>query len=145
IHDGSLQISATDLQTSMSTNLQVEAKDSGKIAIPSRILIATLKTLPEQPVTFTINKENFGIEISAGDGKYKLAGEDGDDFPKIPVIENAASVSLPADVLNNAIAKTLFAVSNDELRPNMTVVFCQMYEVEIIIFSTNFHKMIRYK
>src|SRR5690606_29207990 len=145
IHDGSLQISATDLQTSMSTNLQVEAKDSGKIAIPSRILIDTLKTLPEQPVTFTINKENFGIEISAGDGKYKLAGEDGDDFPKIPVIENAASVSLPADVLNNAITKTLFAVSNDELRPNMTGVFCQMNGGEIIFVATDAHKLVRYK
>lgn len=145
IHDGSLQIAATDLQTSMSTSLQVEAKDSGKIAIPSRILIDTLKTLPEQPVTFTINKENFGIEISAGDGKYKLAGEDGDDFPKIPVIENAASVSLPADVLNNAITKTLFAVSNDELRPNMTGVFCQMDGGEIIFVATDAHKLVRYK
>src|SRR3546814_13910884 len=91
----------------MSTNLQVEARDSGKIAIPSRILIDTLKTLPEQPVTFTINKENHAIEISAGDGKYKLAGEDGDDFPKIPVLENASSISLRADVLIDVLHKDL--------------------------------------
>src|SRR5690606_5734355 len=63
IHDGTLTVSATDLQTSMTTSLQVEAKDSGKIAIPSRILVDTLKTLPEQPVTFTINEETHAIEI----------------------------------------------------------------------------------
>lgn len=144
IHDGSLRISATDLQTSMSTTLQVEARDSGKIAIPSRILIDTLKTLPEQPVTFTISNDTHAIEISAGEGKYKLAGEDGDDFPKIPVIENAASITLPADVLNDAINKTLFAVSNDELRPNMTGVFCQMAGGEITFVATDAHKLVRY-
>src|SRR3546814_3653121 len=129
----------------MSTNLQVEARDSGKSSIPASILIDTLNTLPEQPVNFTINKENHAIEISAGDGKYKLAGEDGDDFPKIPVLENASSISLRADVLNDAINKTLFAVSNDELRPNMTGVLCQMAGNEITFVATDAHKLVRYR
>lgn len=145
IHDGTLTVSATDLQTSMTTSLQVEAKDSGKIAIPSRILVDTLKTLPEQPVTFTINEETHAIEISAGEGKYKLAGEDGDDFPKIPLVENASSISLSSAVLGNAITKTLFAVSNDELRPNMTGVFCQMEPGEVTFVSTDAHKLVRYR
>jgi len=145
IKEGTLTISATDLQTSMTTSLAVEAKDNGRIAIPSRILLDTLKSLPEQPIAFFVDDQTFAIEISAGDGKYKLSGENGEDFPKIPVVENASSVNLPASVLAEAINKTLFAVSNDELRPAMTGVYCQFATDSITFVATDAHKLVRYR
>jgi DNA polymerase III subunit beta len=145
IKDGNLTISATDLQTSMTTSLPVESREEGKIAIPSKILMETLKTLPDQPIAFTVDDQTFAIEISAGDGKYKLSGENGDDFPKIPTVENASAVNLPASVLSEAINKTLFAVSNDELRPAMTGVFCQLSPEFLTFVSTDAHKLVRYR
>ncbi|WP_426668604.1 DNA polymerase III subunit beta [Mucilaginibacter sp. McL0603] len=145
IKDGNLTISATDLQTSMTTSLTVEAKENGRIAIPSRILLDTLKSLPEQPIAFNIDDNTFAIEISAGDGKYKLSGENGEDFPKIPVVENASSVNLPASVLAEAINKTIFAVSNDELRPAMTGVYCQLSTSSLTFVATDAHKLVRYR
>ncbi len=145
INEGVLNISATDLQTSMTTSLAVESKENGKIAIPSRILIDTLKTLPDQPITFNVDDDTFAIEINAGDGKYKLSGENGDDFPKIPTVENASAVNLPASVLAEAINKTLFAVSSDELRPAMTGVFCQLSPSNLTFVSTDAHKLVRYR
>ncbi|HYK77399.1 MAG TPA: DNA polymerase III subunit beta [Daejeonella sp.] len=145
IKDGVLTISATDLQTSMTTSLPVESKEDGKVAIPSKILMETLKTLPDQPISFSVNDDNFAIEISAGDGKYKLSGENGEDFPKIPVVENANSVVMPASILAEAINKTLFAVSNDELRPAMTGVFCQLSPEHITFVATDAHKLVRYR
>ena len=145
IKDGNLTISATDLQTSMTTSLSVEAKENGRIAIPSRILLDTLKSLPEQPIAFSVDDATFAIEISAGDGKYKLSGENGEDFPKIPVVENASSVNLPASVLGEAINKTIFAVSNDELRPAMTGVYCQLSREHLTFVATDAHKLVRYR
>jgi DNA polymerase-3 subunit beta len=145
IKDGNLTISATDLQTSMTTSLMVEAKENGRIAIPSRILLDTLKSLPEQPIAFNIDDTTFAIEINAGDGKYKLSGENGEDFPKIPVVENASSVNLPASVLAEAINKTIFAVSNDELRPAMTGVYCQLSTSSLTFVATDAHKLVRYR
>jgi len=145
IKDGNLTISATDLQTSMTTSLTVEAKENGRIAIPSRILLDTLKSLPEQPIAFNIDDTSFAIEINAGDGKYKLSGENGEDFPKIPVVENASSVNLPASVLAEAINKTIFAVSNDELRPAMTGVYCQLSTSSLTFVATDAHKLVRYR
>ncbi|MGV3509941.1 MAG: DNA polymerase III subunit beta [Sphingobacteriaceae bacterium] len=145
IKENVLTISATDLQTSMTTSLPVESKEEGKIAIPSKILLETLKTLPDQPIAFTIDDNTFAIEISAGDGKYKLSGENGEDFPKIPLVENASSVNLPASVLAEAINKTIFAVSNDELRPAMTGVFCQLTPQHLTFVSTDAHKLVRYR
>ena len=145
IKDSSLTISATDLQTSMTTSVAVESKESGKIAVPSKILLDTLKTLPEQPISFSVDDKTFAIEISAGDGKYRLSGENGEDFPKIPVVDNASSVNLPASVLAEAISKTIFAVSNDELRPAMTGVFCQLSPQNVTFVATDAHKLVRYR
>jgi DNA polymerase-3 subunit beta len=145
IKDGNLTISATDLQTSMTTSLQVESKEEGKIAVPSKILLETLKTLPDQPIAFTIDDNTYAIEISAGDGKYKLSGENGDDFPKIPTVDNASSVNLSASVLSEAINKTIFAVSNDELRPAMTGVYFQLTPEHITFVATDAHKLVRYR
>lgn len=145
IKEGSLIISATDLQTSMITSLSVESKEGGKVAVPSKILLDTLKTLAEQPIAFSVDDQTFAIEISAGDGKYKLSGENGEDFPKIPVVDNASSVNLPASVLAEAINKTIFAVSNDELRPAMTGVYCQLSPQNLTFVATDAHKLVRYR
>ena len=145
IKDGQLTISATDLQTSMTTSLAVESKEDGKVAIPSKILLETLKTLPDQPVAFSVDTQTYAIEISAGDGKYKLSGENGEDFPKIPMVENASSVMMPASVLAEAINKTIFAVSNDDLRPAMTGVYCQLSPQNITFVATDAHKLVRYR
>lgn len=145
IKDNLLTISATDLQTSMVTSLQIEAKEEGKVAMPSKILIETLKTLPDQPVAFSVDTTTLAIEISAGDGKYKLSGENADDFPKIPVVDNVSTVALGASILSEAINKTIFAVSNDELRPAMSGVLVQLAEQSITFVSTDAHKLVRYR
>lgn len=145
IKDNALTISATDLQTSMITSLQVESKEDGRVAVPAKILIETLKTLPDQPIAFSVDTQTYAIEISAGDGKYKLSGENADDFPKIPVVENPATVHIPASVLAEAINKTIFAVSNDELRPAMTGVLCQLTPQNTTFVATDAHKLVRYR
>lgn len=145
IKDNQLTISATDLQTSMITTLSIEAKEEGRIAVPAKILTETLKTLPDQPIAFTVDEKSFSIEISAGDGKYKLSGENAEDFPKIPVVENASVVQIPASVLSESISKTIFAVSNDELRPAMTGVLCQLDTESTTFVATDAHKLVRYR
>ena len=145
IKDNLLTISATDLQTSMVTSLQIEAKEEGRVAMPSKILIETLKTLPDQPVAFSVDTNTLAIEISAGDGKYKLSGENADDFPKIPIVDNVSTVGLQASILSEAINKTLFAVSSDELRPAMSGVLVQLAEQSITFVSTDAHKLVRYR
>ena len=88
IEPGKLTITASDLETSMITELPIEAHEAGRIAAPARILLDTLKNLPDQPVTFTLDEETYTIEISSANGRYKLAGENAADFPRVPVWRN---------------------------------------------------------
>jgi DNA polymerase-3 subunit beta len=145
IEDGKLIITASDLQTSMITELDVEAKDSGSIAVPAKILLETLKNLPEQPVTFSIDENTYSIEISSDNGRYKLAGENSTDFPKIPEVTDGFNVDISSDVLSSAIVNSIFATSNDELRPAMTGVYFTLSETNATFVATDGHRLIRYR
>ena len=142
-----LTISASDLETTMTTKVAVSMSEkNGSIAIPAKILLDTLKTFPELPVSFTIEpKTTFAVEISAGEGKYKLTGHNSDEFPKIPTLENFSSIDISSEVLAKAINKTLFATGNDELRPVMSGVFCQLSPENLVFVATDAHKLVRYK
>lgn len=143
IKGNQLTVFATDLETSMSTSLTVEAKENGRIAIPAKILLETLKTLPEQPLTISVDEKTFGVEITSETGKYKLSGENPDDFPKVPKPEAVTEINLPAGVLSASIARTLFAVSNDDLRPAMTGVLFQVSPDGLTFVSTDAHKLVK--
>lgn len=144
VKSGKLTVTASDLETTMQTTIKVESKEEGIIAVPAKILFDALKTFPEQPVTFTIDHEKKSIEISSDNGKYKLTGEKGDDYPAIPVAESVNSIEIPAEILANAINKTLFAVGADEMRLAMTGVYCQLNKNEINFVSTDAHKLVKY-
>ncbi len=146
LKDDSLMITASDLETTMSVSIPLEKiEDPGSVTIPAKILIDTLKTFADIPVQFTINKETLGIEISAGEGKYKLSGHKSDEFPVAPELDETIAVSISTELLVNAIHKTLFAAGNDELRPVMSGVFFELTPDDITCVSTDAHKLVRYR
>ncbi|RIJ41992.1 DNA polymerase III subunit beta [Pontibacter oryzae] len=145
INNSTLTITASDLETSMMTELPVEAKENGRIAAPAKILLETLKNLPDQPVTFTIDEETYTIEISSSNGRYKLSGENATDFPRVPSVQGGNAIEIPSNVLARAINKTIFAVSNDELRPAMTGIFVQLRSENVTFVATDGHRLLRYR
>jgi DNA polymerase-3 subunit beta len=144
IEKNTLSVVATDLETVMKIQLDIEAKDSGRVCIPAKILMDSLKNLPNQPLTFDIDK-NFGIEITSDNGKYKVMGENPDNFPKEPPADDTSSFSMTSHALLTAINKSIFAVSNDDLRPAMTGVFFELEKNGITFVATDAHRLVRYK
>ena len=144
IEDGKIKIIASDLETTMISEITTESSSNGQITIPSKILIDTLKTFSNQPLTFLIDEETKGIEISSENGNYKLAGQDAKEFPKVPEMTSPSSFLITSSVLLNAINKTLFASGNDELRPVMSGVFCELSEENITFVATDAHKLVKH-
>lgn len=142
---GELTISASDLENTMKTTVKPdEGKEDGKIAIPAKLLLDTLKNFSDQPLVFTIDQTTFGIEIASDYGKYKLVGQNAADFPKSPELKGANAIKVKGDVIAQAIDKTSFATGNDELRPVMSGVFCQFSPEKLIFVATDAHKLVRY-
>jgi len=141
----SLTITASDLETIMSVDLELEMADGdGQVAVPARLLIDTLKAFSNVPITFTVANDHK-IELAAGDGKYNLSGYNAEEFPKQPEMGESVNVDLESSILVNAINKTLFATGNDELRPVMAGVYCDLHESDITFVATDAHKLVRYR
>ena len=141
LNNAQLTISASDLETTMSSTIEVESDSQGSVAIPARLLLDTLKTFPEQPLTFIV-EDNNTIEISSNHGKYALAYANGDEFPKAVALENPSSTIIMGDILATAISKTIFAAGNDDLRPVMSGVFFQFSTDNLTFVATDAHKLV---
>jgi DNA polymerase-3 subunit beta len=139
-----LIVSASDLETTMSSTLEVESESNGSVAIPARLLLDTLKTFPEQPLTFII-EDNNTVEISSNHGKYALAYADGQEFPKAVSLDSPSTTLFSGDVLATAISKTIFAAGNDDLRPVMSGVFFQFSTESLTFVATDAHKLVKYQ
>lgn len=140
----SLTVSASDLETTMTTGLTITSKDSGNIAIPARILLDLLKSFPDTPITFSVNDETHAVKLSTEYGEYNVAGLNGEDFPNAPELASASSVSVASDLLARAVTKTVFATGNDELRPVMSGVYFEMKEDGLSFVATDAHKLVKY-
>ena len=143
LNGNQLILMASDLETSMSATIKVESQDNGMIAIPARLILDTLKTFPEQPLTF-IKTENNTLEISANNGKYAVAYQNGEDFPRAAQVKDPIKIKINAQILSAAINSTLFASGNDDLRPVMSGVFFQFNTTELTFVATDAHKLVKY-
>ncbi len=143
LKDSKLTVSASDLETTMSSVIDVESDTDGSIALPARLLLDTLKTFPEQPLTFVVDDNNT-VEISSNHGKYALAYANGNEFPKAIALEDPSTTTISGDILATAISKTIFAAGNDDLRPVMSGVFFQFSTEGLTFVATDAHKLVKY-
>ncbi len=141
---GEAVISASDLETTMTTKLEVKTQDTGAIAVPAKMLLDILKAFPDIPLTFKVDPATYGVELTSDAGKYKLTGANGDDFPKSPMLEDAATFDVEAKTLITAINRTLFAAGNDDLRPVMSGIYFEFYADNVRFVATDAHRLVRY-
>lgn len=146
ISENELKITASDLETTMIVTIQPDlVEGAGEVTIPARLLIDILKNFPDIPVSFNIDETTLAIEITTGEGRYKMAGHKSDEFPQVPVLQDASQWEIPADVLACGFEKTIFAAGNDEIRPVMTGVFMEMTNDGLNFVATDAHKLVRYR
>lgn len=142
-----LTITASDLETTLITKVQLDsATDDGEVAIDAKRLTTILKEFPEQPLTFNIDKTTLSIDIISENGKFSVVGQNADDFPQLPEIkDNATSISLSSEIMNIGVSKTLFAASDDELRPVMTGIYIELSPEHMTFVASDAHKLVRYR
>lgn len=148
LDEGMLTIRATDLETTLVTKIEVEtAQMDGltDIAVPSKLLIDILKNLDDVPLTFSVDQSNFGITITSGEGKYRLAGKNAETFPNMPEARETSTIIMPSSAMITAISKTSFAASTDEMRPQMGGIFCDITPENTTFVATDAHKLVRYR
>jgi len=147
VNDGVLQVTASDLESTLTTRLNLESSHGdGKVAIDTKKILEVLKEFPEQPLTFNIDLDDLKIDIISSNGKFTLVGQNGDDFPQIPGIkaDKVTRVDILPDVLYSGISSSIFATGDDELRPVMNGIYIELKTTGINFVATDAHKLVKY-
>ena len=145
--DGTLSLTASDSETTLSTSLEVNESDGdGRFAVSSKTILEALKEIPEQPLTFLVNTENLEITVQYQNGKYSLMGQNADEYPQAPALgANAVHVTMGAPVMLAGINRSLFATADDELRPVMNGIYFDITTEDITFVASDGHKLVRNK
>ncbi len=142
--NNTLVLTATDMEITQTISLAVEGTEDGRIAIPSKRLIDTVRALPDTEIAFTIDTTSQKIKLTTKNGEYNITGEDAKDFPPVPIMTNKDELVIDGAVLRKIINRTVFAVSTDELRPAMMGVLLQLKLNELRAVSTDGHRLVRF-
>ncbi len=145
--DDTLRIAATDLEISIVQRMAVAFEQNGtdarqRIAVPARRLLDTLRALPDLSVTVATDAE-FNIELTTDQGRYKMVGFDGGDYPALPSLDDAQAIEADGALVKHAIDKTGFAASKDALRPAMMGVLFQVRPENSTIVATDGHRLVK--
>lgn len=148
LEEKTLTVKATDLETTIISRIELESgvvDGISQVAVPSKQLLDLLKSLDDAPITFAVDKNTYSVEITSGEGKYRLPGMNPDTYPTLPKVDNTVSVDIPASTLANAFSKTSFATSTDDTHPTMTGIFCDITTESITFVATDSHRLVRYR
>lgn len=146
LNGNELTMTASDGETTIRTAIEVEnAEGQGKVASGAKLLLETLKEFPEQPLTFQIDDQNFSINITSQNGTYSFVGANGNEYPEMALeAEETGRIAVPANILLDAVNKTLFCTADDELRPVMNGIYFDILEDKLTLVATDAHRLVRY-
>jgi DNA polymerase III subunit beta len=144
LKNNKLKVTATDLETMMSVNIDVQCNETASICVEAKTLMDFLKNLGEQPLTFDVNLQDYKVDFTSDEGNYSIPGENTDQYPKEPKSSGSSEFSISSNRLVTGINNTIFAVSSDDLRPTMTGVYLEMNPSHLTFVATDAHRLVRY-
>lgn len=146
LNGNQLQMTASDGETTIRTAVEVEgAEGNGRVASAAKLLLDTLKEFPEQPLAFTIDENNFAVNMVSQNGTYSFVGVNGAEYPEMPQgTGDERLLTMPAKVLQTAIEKTIFCTADDELRPVMNGIYFDIAADKVTLVATDAHRLVRY-
>jgi len=134
-----LAITATDLDLSLRTSCSAKVKKEGSCTVPARKLYDYVKLLGDGEISIKL-LENHWVQIRSGRSNTKMVGMARANFPALPVFP-ADSLQLPAQVLRQLIAKTIFSISNEESRYTLNGALMVLKPESLTMVATDGHRL----
>lgn len=140
-----LSITASDSENVMQTRLPLDECDGeGSFAVPNRTILDAMKELPEQPLTFNVDFQNYTINIQYQNGQYNFTAQNAEEYPHTaPLSDGSTVITMDSAVLVGNLSRSLFATANDELRPVMNGIYFDLTSDCLAIVASDGHKLVR--
>ncbi len=140
--DKGLLLEATDLENTAIVSCDAQTEGEFKMAVPAGILSDLVREIKEEEEISVTATENNWIEVVTSSGSFKIAGLAADDFPRIPEISSDDLFQISSETLEEMISKTVFSVSDDEMRRSLSGVFFEKRgEQTLRLVATDGHRL----
>ncbi len=143
LEGSSLVLTATDMDITITTRLEVTGERNGSMLIPAKRFTDTVRALESGELTLDADPDSKRITLTVGSGEYKLTGLDAKEFPQLIKFEPQISLTIPLGKFAGMIDRTTFACSTDEFRPAMTGVLFQFQPNEVRAVATDGFRLVR--
>ncbi len=137
-----LNISATNLEMSISLSIAAKIEKEGSITVPSKIIYEVVSNLNSESVDLSVEKEQLFIKSSGFSSK--LLGINTSDFPRVPSSVSASVSEIEPAVLSSVLPKVVYAISSDETRPTLTGVLVLFEENRLSLVATDGFRLSKY-
>lgn len=136
--DGRLKVAATNLEIGITTWVDANVEEEGKITVDARLLSEFVNTLPNEEVQLSTDRSRFSLSVQCGRDKAAINGIDADDFPVIPNVSGDAFTAIvDPQLLRDMINQVELAAATDDSRPVLAGVLTRFEDTSISLAAAD--------
>ena len=139
--EGSVRLSATDMEISIQTTAAAEVKDEGRVVIPARIFNDVVRSLPGGELALAHDRSEGVVRLSARENEYRIRAYAAEDFPHLPKFDEAAAFKMSGEALVETVEKVSRSYSRDETRPVLTGILISFEESRVRMVTTDSYRL----
>src|ERR671913_669633 len=139
--EGSVRLSATDMEISIQTTAAAEVKDEGRVVIPARIFNDVVRSLPGGELALAHDRSEGVVRLSARENEYRIRAYAAEDFPQLPKFDEATAFKMSGDALAETVEKVSRSYSRDETRPVLTGILISFEEARVRMVTTDSYRL----
>ncbi|MDB9492154.1 DNA polymerase III subunit beta [Dolichospermum circinale CS-534/05] len=141
-----VSLTAFDLSLGIRTSFSAEVLEGGEIALPAKLLVDITSRLPEGEITLDDQSgdssgEGILVTLKPRSGRYQVRAMGAEEFPELPVVENAEAITLTTAALIEGLKGSLFATSSDETKQVLTGVHLTLKQDTLEFAATDGHRL----
>ena len=136
--DTSITMVGSDLETATKAIVKADISSKGKVLVPGRLLAEIARSLPNKPITFTL--DGTRVLVTAGSAKFTLPTLDVNAYPQLPELPETAGL-IASDVFTEAVNQTAVAAGRDDSLPTLTGVHVEINKNKIILAATDRYRL----
>jgi DNA polymerase III subunit beta len=139
--EGSVKLSATDMEISVQTSSPAEVEEEGRVVIPARIFNDIVRSLPAGSLSLEHDDTGGTVRLAAGENEYRIRAYAADDFPQLPGFDAEAAFKMSGELLVETVEKVSRSYSRDETRPVLTGILISFEENRVRMVTTDSYRL----
>ncbi len=136
---GIIRLSATNLEMGINTIVRGKVETEGGVAVPAKTLADYVSLLPDEKIELSVDGQ--GLKIVGSSSQTTIKSQDSEEFPLIPSVDRKNGIVLKAKELRSALGQVVYAVAQDESRPEISGVYLRIEDSKAVVAATDSYRL----